>query len=133
MKTLSDYTESAISSATKKHGAFFAFGVKQLKEQMDPNIPTSEYFNLGGGLIVPKKNADALSKDLEDAYLNGIAQDIKENGMENIIKRELDNHEAYYTYDMENTISALRGYKFPDLEENVSKIFHKEKENYLDD
>ena len=62
MKTLSNYTEQAISEALSKHGAFFAFSQSQFEEQAVPGL---RYCSLGSGLICPEKNALLLSSDLE--------------------------------------------------------------------
>jgi hypothetical protein len=49
---------------------------------------------------------------LSNITAQGIAADIAENGKENIIKRELYNHEAFYTDDITSTTEALDAYGF---------------------
>jgi len=109
MKYLSNYTEDATSEALEKAGAFFAFGQKQFEEAKKEGI---KYIDLGAGLIAPEATAQQLIEDMGKALENGIAQDIKENGMKAIIIRELYNHESFYTGDIESTVSALSGYNF---------------------
>tara|TARA_Y100000310_G_scaffold37653_1_gene35324 strand:- start:134 stop:547 length:414 start_codon:yes stop_codon:yes gene_type:complete len=112
MKYLSDYTEEKTSNCLKKAGAFFAFSEKQLQEgKKETNAKEgTKYIALGAGIICPEDTATQLVADMENVIKNGIAQDIKENGLTEIIKRELANHEAYYTGDIESTIEALADY-----------------------
>ena len=108
MKYLSNYTEDGMSEVMKKHGAFFAFGKNQFDEQKKEGV---RYYSLHAGMLCPQDNFEAMQKDLRGVIKNGIAQDIAENGIENIIKRELSNHEAYYTGDVDSTWSALTDYE----------------------
>lgn len=125
MKTLSNYTEHAISEALSKHGAFFAFSQSQFEEQAVPGL---RYCSLGSGLICPEKNALLLSSDLEKAHHRGIAQDIEENGVSAIILRELLNHEAFYTGDISDTVDALQSYEFS--RQQVIEIFNQKISQY---
>lgn len=124
MKYLTDYTEKNISEILEKNGAFFAFGDKQFNEQKKPD---TEYISLGAGLVCPKDNADKVYKGIEKAHFNGIRQDMAENGKDNIIMRELANHEAYYTGDIESTAEALGGYGF--TIDDIQAVFKREKDN----
>jgi len=96
MKYLSDYISSAQTAALKTYGAFFAFSPKQFNAHRIEDVP---YTSLGAGLICPTKNIGALTDALNTAAQNGIKQDLKENGYYAIIKRELYNHECFYTGD----------------------------------
>ena len=107
MKCLSHYIEENQSNSFKKHGAFFAFSKRQYEDQAKPDI---KYMSCGAGLICPEANATALMDDLESIVSEGIKQDIAENGVDNIIKRELANHEYGYTWDITDTCSALERY-----------------------
>ena len=120
MKTLSNYTEQAISEALSKHGAFFAFSQSQFEEQAVPGL---RYCSLGSELICPEKNALLLSSDLEKAHHRGISLDIAENGVSAIILRELLNHEAFYTGDISDTVDALQSYEFS--RQQVIEVFKK--------
>lgn len=95
------------AAALDKAGAFFAFSTKQFDEQKKPDIV---YMNGPAGMICPKDTIFALLTELETIYTDSIKQDIEENGLNAIIRRELNNHEAYYTNDIESTAQALTEY-----------------------
>ena len=124
MKYLSDYTEKATTKLFNKHHAFFAFSDKQFEEGAKKEF--KPYVHLFGGLIAPKATADQLCKDLKNITKEGIKQDIKENGIENIIKRELSNHEAYYTGEIEQTVDGLAGYSITN--EKIMEVFTRQKQ-----
>lgn len=118
MKYLSQYMEAKQTKAFKKAGAFFAFSTKQFDEAKKEGI---KYTNLGGGLICDKVKADTLIAELETIYKNCIREDIKDNGLSGIVLRELNNHEAYYTGDIESTAEALEDY--PVTNEDIMRVF----------
>ena len=107
MRYLSDYIEDKQTDLFEKTGAFFAFSKKQLDEQKKEGI---NYSLLGMGMICPKDNINMLLEGLDLIQSEGIKQDIKENGISAIIQRELGNHEAQITMDIEPTLDALEGY-----------------------
>jgi hypothetical protein len=122
MKYLSCYIEEGQSKLMEETGAFYAFSTKQFDEAAVEGV---EYTNMGYGLICPKEHADKLFKGLEENVKNGIEQDIKENGKEAIIKRELYNHEAFYTRSTNSTAEALELYE--DItREDIRRVFYKE-------
>ncbi len=125
MKTLSNYTEQAVSAALEKHGAFFAFSQSQFEEHARPGV---RYCSLGSGLICPEQNALLLSDELEKAHHRGIAQDIAENGVSAIILRELINHEAFYTGDVSDTVEALQSYEVS--RQQVIEVFNQKNSQY---
>ena len=61
-------------------------------------------------------------KKISTIQKEGIEQDIKENGIDNIIKRELFNYECFYTYDYSDCVDALSEYNI--TEEQVKKVFN---------
>ena len=99
--------EQQQTAAFERYGAFFAFSDKQLKEKRVKGI---KYVSLFSGLIAPKDNAKRLLEELEAITDNYIKRDIKENGKTAIIERELANHEAGYTYSIDDTVTALESY-----------------------
>tara|TARA_Y100000310_G_scaffold33567_1_gene31727 strand:+ start:1513 stop:1896 length:384 start_codon:yes stop_codon:yes gene_type:complete len=121
MKYLSDYIEKAQSQAINKADGFFAFGDEQFNEAKKDKL---KYTHLGAGLICNKEKAKILIKELDEIVKAGIAQDVKENGIINIIKRELSNHEAGYTGDITDTAEALKDY--PIKKEKILEIFKSE-------
>jgi hypothetical protein len=107
-----------IDLAIKKHGGFFAFSDKQHEEQAVKGV---KYVHLIGGLVVPSSNAKELMKDIEKGAGNAIAEDLKNNGEDKIIWRELANHEAQLTMNIDDTMLALSGYGIK--REKVQEIY----------
>lgn len=110
MKTLTDYTEAKQTKLFNTTGAFFAFSNKQLDEKKVEGV---KYVSLFAGLICPHDTAKVLIDGLARINKEGISQDIAENGKPAIIHRELANHEAQITNDIEDTVDALKGYNIP--------------------
>ena len=113
MKFLSDYITDKQTELFEEYGVFFAFSDEQLERQSKPD---TEYVSFGGGMVMPKNENKNVYKEFFAKFNNitkeGIAQDIKENGKQKIIWRELGNHEASYTGSAKQTIDALEGYDF---------------------
>ena len=104
--------EKRQSELFKEKKVFFAFSDKQVKEGM-AKINASDrkkLTSLGSGMICPKTNAEQVIQGLDDIYRDCIKQDIKENGIDKIILRELCNHEAFYVGDINETIDILKDY-----------------------
>jgi len=120
MKFLQEYIDEAQTKAFDENGAFFSFSKKQFDEAKKEGV---KYCDMGYGLICPTDNADKLMGDLERIAEEGIKQDIKENGIEAIIERELDNHEVQITRDISDTVSALDGYGI--TEEQIRAVYKK--------
>ena len=107
MKTLNNYTDKAISAVLEKHGAYFAFSKKQFEEKQVEGV---KYVTDGSGMVCPKENYEQLVKEMLEIYEEGVKQDIAENGLTAIVKRELANYECYYTNDIEDAVDALESY-----------------------
>ena len=107
MKYLSHYMEDAQTKAFNDAGAFFAFSQEQMSKK---RIKCQVYVSLGAGLYAPKSNADSLVTVLDNIYKDSIKQDIAENGIKNIIDRELANYETQITGDLSDTFDALKPY-----------------------
>jgi hypothetical protein len=125
MKYLNHYTDEKVSQALDEAGAFFCFGKDQFEKKRKDNV---KYVNLKYGLVCPRETAKKLLKSLDSIYKQGIKQDKEEQGVEKIILRELNNHEAFYTYDTTSTVEALEGYNI--TKEQVQKVFHANKHKY---
>jgi len=112
MKYLSDYINDKQSKLMDECGAFYAFNNKQFNTNIEKlNIDSiNEVTDLGGGFFVLSINAKKLIDGLDRVYKSGIEEDIKENGINRIIKRELGNHEAQITGDLDSTFESLDGY-----------------------
>lgn len=118
MKYLQDYINDGQTKAFDKAGAFFAFSNEQFDKAKKEGI---RYTNIYAGLVCPVDTAETLLLELAEVHKAGIEQDIAENGLENIIKRELSNHEAYYTGDISSTVEVLEPYDL--TREQIYKVF----------
>ena len=118
MKYLAEYTAGPIEDAMATSGAFFAFGTEQFEARANPRF---NYTRLGMGLICPVDTAAQLTADLAKIHIQGIKDDIADNGLNAIVIRELNNYECYYTGDPEDAILALELY--PVSKEDILKVF----------
>jgi hypothetical protein len=127
MKYLSDYMEEKQTALFKRTGTIFAFSQKQFEEGRKDNV---KYVNLGQGMLTEKPYVEDIINGLDKIYKESIQQDIKENGKDKIILRELENHEAFYVGDIEDTIHKLEDY--PITEDDISHIYQKNWAKYSD-
>ena len=118
MKDLSDYTDQPISDLLNKYNGFFAFSTKQFEEAKKEGV---KYVNRGAGLIHEAGKSKEFDAELAKINADAIKQDLAENGKDGIIERELVNHEAYYTGEIEDTVEALEDYGI--TSEEVLKVF----------
>ncbi|CAK2046436.1 BCTnown [Vibrio crassostreae] len=107
MKYLSHYIQDKQTQAFNEAGAFFAFSNQQFDDEKKEGV---KYASLGMGLICPTDNVRQLMIRLYSIAQEGIAEDIKENGKKAIIRRELFNHECFYTNDICDCVEKLEGY-----------------------
>ena len=127
MKYLSDYMEKKQSALFKKTGTFFAFSNEQYEEQADKS---KIYVFMGSGMYTEKQFATQQIEEGYKIYKDSIDQDLKENGKNGVILRELLNHEAFYTNDLQDTIIKLEDY--PIKEDEISHIYQKNYGKYAD-
>lgn len=109
MKYLSDYTSNKQTELFQEMGAFFAFSDEQFNKEKKEGV---KYVSLGAGFIVPESNVKEINEKLELIQKAAIAQDIEENGKYRIIRRELFNHECFYTGDIMDCVDKLKGYNY---------------------
>ena len=107
MKRLSDYTKKRQTELFNECGAFFAFNVQQLKKHKKQNV---KYVLLADSLICDKKHKQKLINGLNEIQAQSINQDLEENGVKDIIWRELANYESQITMDITDTVEALKDY-----------------------
>lgn len=107
MKYLNDYIDDAMSKVFDETGAFFCFGQKQFNEKKKDGV---KYVSLGAGLVCPKETHKGLWEKISDIQKEGRKKDLKENKRRGIVIRELDNHDAFYTGDIEPVVKALEPY-----------------------
>jgi hypothetical protein len=127
MKYLSDYMEEKQTALFNKTGTIFAFSNKQFDEQ---KVKGKQYSRIGQGMLTEKGNEIEVINGLDKIYKDSIQQDIKENGKDKVILRELLNHEAFYVGNIEETIHKLEDY--PITEDDISHIFQKNWAKYSD-
>ena len=113
-------TKDLISIAVEKNNGFWAFNEEQFLEGYKKHL--KPYVNLGAGLYAPKSTYKQLKIDIENATNNTIQKDIKKNGIDKIIWRELQNHEEQYG-DGTSTIEALESYGI--TAEQVNAVYPK--------
>jgi hypothetical protein len=86
---------------------FFAFSNEQFAKNKTPLQEGEKYISIGAGGYMPKSMVDAFragSKQIEKDYKEAIKA--HKQRKENILY-ELNNHEAFYTNDIEETLEAL--------------------------
>ena len=128
MKTLSTYTEEKINHLFTKYNGFFAFSQKQFEEAKKENI---KYVSRGAGLYHEEGKSKEFDADYKLMIKEAIEQDLKENGKEAIIERELINHECYYTYDVSDAVAKLSDYNI--TYDEIRAEFNKNKSKHYDD
>lgn len=124
MKYLQDYQEARQTELFKRLGSFFCFSGKQFNEGRKEGV---KYSNMGAGMVTPDGTEIELIETLDTIHKESIEQDMKENGRDEVIKRELYNHEAFYTHSIASTVDALEPYPITDGE--IRKVFRNELTN----
>ena len=126
MKYLSDYMEEKQTALFEKTRTIFAFSQKQFEEQRKNNVT---YVNLGQGMLTEKPNVEEVINELDKIYKDCIKQDIEENGKEKIILRELENHEAFYVSNTEDTERKLEDYECIS-KEDIKRVYLENYQKY---
>jgi len=121
-KYLSHYTEELTSALFEKLGAFYAFNTKQFKASA---VKGEKYMTLGMGAIVPQRNAAALVDGVAEIIAKGIEADKADHTPEQIILRELRNHECFYTGNPEDAADKLKAYGHGFGGKEIRKVFGK--------
>jgi len=129
MKYLSEIIEDKQSALFKKYDVFFAFSNDQLEEGLKKTRRTKEEMTttLGMGMIIPKEHVTAFMDEHTTIIDKGIAEDIAQEGIEAVVRRELYNHEAFYTGDISSTVDSLDSY--PVDATYVHEVYKKEQQN----
>lgn len=113
------YTDKAMTELLDFVGGFWAFGQSQFDERA---VPGALYVSKGGGLYVPGVNAVVFDERFTNLVKSAVEIDKRENTLDEIILRELSNHEAWYTRDIRDTVTALDGYGIELA--HIEKIFN---------
>lgn len=122
--------EDKMSELFKQCGVFFAFSNSQFTENKTPLTEGDKYVSIGGGGYCPKSKAESLYEgfDVNDKWYKA---EIKANKARKAhILYELDNHEAYYTGDIQSTIDCL-GEDYS--REEVLSVFRNRKAEILEE
>ncbi len=125
MKYLSTYMQDQQTALFERLGVFFAFSTEQFNEGKKEGV---KYYSIGQGMLCPKGSKKELIDELDRIYKECIQQDLSENGREGVIKRELGNHECYYTGDITDCVDKLEDYDIK--AEEIRDIFNKEWANH---
>ena len=121
MKYLSDYMEDKQNQLFQRTGTFFAFSEKQFKEGRKENV---KYVDMGQGMITEKPFVEEVINELHNIHKEAMIQDIKDNGIQGVINRELENYETYYTNDLEPAMEALESY--PEItQQDIIKVYQR--------
>ena len=113
----------------KNNQCFFAFSIKQMEDSLfETKQSKKDIISLGSGMFCPRENSKFVIKQLDKIYKESIQQDLKENGKEKIIYRELSNHECWYVSDYTDCVDKLIDYPItPDeIREVYLKNYQKE-------
>ena len=117
--------DTASSKLIEETGMFFAFSQNQFDESKTPLAEGDKYMVLGSGTYIPERNfekyMEGSTKILQDFTKAVDANNLREE----YIAYELANHEAWYTYEIEDTKSRLIG-TYTDAE--IWSVFNKYKE-----
>lgn len=128
MKYLSEIIEEKQTALFKKYDVFFAFSDDQLEEGLKKTgRKKEEMTSLGMGMICPKEHAETFMDEHAKVVKDGIAEDIAQLGIEAVVRRELSNHECYYTGDPTECFDALEMY--PVTHAEIVNIFNNK--NYV--
>ena len=114
--------QNQVNDLTTKLGVFWAFSNEQFDKNKTPLKEGEKYVSIGMGGFIAKSNFDALiagMKIIDDEFKEAMKD---EKARRAHIAYELNNHEAYYTRSIDETMAAL-GDDF--TREEVMSVFHK--------
>jgi hypothetical protein len=99
--------EDKVSALIAECLMFFAFSNEQFAENKTPLQDGEKYVSIGAGAYIPKGKLQPYIDGIE-AINKWYKDEVKENKQRaaNILY-ELNNHEAFYTNDIEDTLEAL--------------------------
>lgn len=127
MKTIPEIKheqETKLSELFKLCGVFFAFSNNQFDENKTHLQEGEKYVSIGAGGYLPKGKAKLFADGIDDLD-KWYKAEIKANKARKAhILYELNNHEAYYTHDIESTLECL-GEDY--TREEVLKVFRNRK------
>jgi hypothetical protein len=105
--TLKTQKKQLMSALFVKCGVFFAFSDKQFEENKTPLSEGDKYVHFLAGGYCSKSKSEEFVKGMERIG-QWFKDQINEHGLRKaLIAYELGNHEAWYTYDIEQTQDCL--------------------------
>lgn len=127
---LNKHFDSEFTKLLEKYNGFYAFSNKQFDEAKKEGL---KYISLDGGLLLGRSIdselkgtewADKFYEELEAVTKESARLDLEEYGLQRIIKYELDNHEADYTWDIQSAFESLEAYNV--TMDQVRRVFRGE-------
>lgn len=113
---LKELRQQKTSAAITACGMFFAFSDKQWEENKTPLEEGDKYVSLGMGAYMPKSQVEKwkqMTREIDDWFKAEISSPEMRTAH---ISYELSNHEAWYTGEIEDTLSALgEGYTYDEV------------------
>ncbi len=121
--------EKKYSELLEKLGIFFAFGNEQFNRQKQEGVV---YVSMGAGMIAPKDRVpdfiegySQIDKEIQEMYHSNV-------DMDKYISYCLNNYEAYYTCDLEDSFKDAKNI-YPNCTiEDVRKVFRENRSKYTD-
>ena len=105
---LKDIQEQQVSALIKETKMFFAFSNEQFEKSKTSLEDGEKYVNLGAGCFIPKFQVNNFLDGTEKIKKEFSAAVKANKGMrKKLIAYELANHEAWYTGEIDDTMSAL--------------------------
>ena len=127
MRTYQDIQKEFEQEQTKlfeKFGVFFAFNTEQFKE----GAKGEKHFSyIGLGTYLPTKNVKSFLKEYRSLQ-SWLELAVKYTDPEKTILYELQNHEAFYTGEIYDTMKVLADYGY--TEKQVKEVYNKYLEQY---
>lgn len=124
MRYLSEIMENRQTNLFNKNKVFFAFSNKQFESGIiEKKISKStKIVNMGQGMFCPSDNVTEVIEQLDLIYKESIIEDMKQ-GKNNVILRELSNHECFYTGDITDCVEKLSDY--PITKKEILQVYRK--------
>lgn len=125
MKTYTEIREESsrkLDALIKEVGMFFAFSQKQFNEGKTPLSEGDKYVSIGAGGYMPKSNVQKFLKgQYEIATWEQLEIKKARRLKEDHIIYELNNHECFYTNDIDDAVRVL-----PYPRKDIIKVYNKQ-------
>lgn len=129
-----EYRSKLYHDITNECDVFFAFGEKQLNEELEKRqLSTKDITSIGYGGYMPSKNSDMYKQkmiELDDIKEKWVKELKKHPALlKNAIKYELANYEYCVSYDSDVLLSTA--YEYDIKTEDEIKLFNNARDEYL--